>query len=196
MIQATQCARKNNCLAQLFVVGNLLFGLLINAGIAHSFITNGRLPELRVGYADAHQQLIKTERQADVISELRTAASINFDDGVTQLQLLSMAYKARDTESIILGLRGLLNHAPDDSELHGELAIVLLRIGRLEDALIHSRMAVKFNPDSARLHVTQGAVMLAMARNLEAAASYRKALELDPNSESAQRALEHPLKNY
>ncbi|HIE99857.1 MAG: hypothetical protein ABGZ23_05075 [Fuerstiella sp.] len=210
MTQVTRRARPIDRSAQLFVVGNVLLAVLLSGGIAHSVISDGRPPKIRVGFADTHRHLIDTRKHAEIIPDLQTAASINFDDGVTQLQLLSTAYKAHDTDSIVLGLRGLLNHAPDDSELHGELATVLLGIGHaedalrhaedalrhFEDALVHSSVAVRLNPDSSRLQITQGAVMLALERNQEAAASYRKALELNPDSEPAQRALKYPLKNY
>lgn len=196
MTQVTRRRRQIDRSAQFFVAGNVLLTVLLGGGVAHSVISNGRLPKIRVGYADTHQRLMDTRKHAEILPDLQTAASINFDDGVTQLQLLSTAYTAHDTDRIILGLRGLLNHAPDDSELHSELAIVLTGIGHAEDALVHSSLAIKLNPDSARLQMTQGAVMLALGRNQEAAASYRKALELNPDSEPAQRALKYPLKNY
>ena len=196
MNQVTRHGRQIDGSAQLFVVGNLMLALLVGGGVAYSLFSNGRLPEIHVGYAHAYQRLIHSGQQSTVIPALRTAAAINFDDGFAQLQLLSAAYEAHDTESIILGLRGLLNHAPDDSELHGELAIVLLDTGYFDDAAVHSGLAVKLNPDSAHLQVIEGAVLLALGRNHEAAASYRKALALNPDSEPAQRALKFPLKDY
>jgi tetratricopeptide (TPR) repeat protein len=196
MHQVTRRARQIDRFEQLFIVGNLLLALLLIGGIARSVLIDGRLPNIRVGYSEIHQRLIETGKQTEVIPDLRTAASINFDDGFAQLQLLSTASEVNDTESAILGLRGLLNHSPDDPELHGELAMLLLGIGQLEDALVHSRLAVKLDPASARLQTTQGAVMLALGRNRAAADCYRKALGLNPDSEAAQRALKYPLKNY
>ncbi len=180
----------------LFQFGILLFLLLVVGGLGYSVFERGAMPALRVSYAGEHQRLVDSQSQQEIIPALRTAASINFDDGFTQLQLLSIAYEAEDTDSIILGLRGLLNHSPDDAELHGELAIVLLRVGRLEDALIHSRIAIRRDPDVSGFHVTKGAILLALQRHQEAADSYRKALALAPDSEVAQRALDYPLKNY
>jgi len=196
MNQITRRGRQNNLLPQLFALGNLLLALLLGGGIANSLISNGQLPAVGFGYADSLQRLIDTKKQSDVIPDLRTAASINFDDGFVQLQLLSVASEAHDTDSIILGLRGLLDHAPADSELHSELAIVLLDTGRLHDAAIHSGLAIKLNADSAHLQITHGAVLLALGRNQEAADAYRKALELSPDSEPAQLALKYPLKDY
>ncbi len=73
---------------------------------------------------------------------LRTAATIDFDDAWAQLQLLSAAKKVNDAESAVFALRGLLNQTPDDPDLHGELAGVLLDIDKPEEALLHCRHAV------------------------------------------------------
>ncbi|MEQ9411592.1 MAG: tetratricopeptide repeat protein [Fuerstiella sp.] len=188
--------RRSGPSSHLFRLGVLLFLLLTVGGIINSVFTYRRLPRLRVGYAADHQQLLETGTTGDTVSALRTAAAINFEDGFSQLQLVSTAYAAGDTDGIVLGLRGLLNHSPDDAELHGELAIVLLRTGRLEEALIHTRRAIALDPNVAGIYVTQGAIMLSLGRNQEAADSYRKALELNPDSEAARRALNFPLKNY
>ncbi|WP_077024975.1 tetratricopeptide repeat protein [Fuerstiella marisgermanici] len=181
---------------QTFYFGIALLLLLFLGGIAHSVFRTGEWPPIRFGYVDQHLQLLESRRPVEMIPELRTAAAINFDDGYAQLKLLSNGYAVGDTDSILQGLYGLLSHTPSDSELHGELAIVLLNSGRFDDALVHSKVATKLNPDSAQLQITLGAVMLAMGRMQEAADAYRKALALKPDSESAQRALNHPLKNY
>lgn len=188
--------RRRPLLGQSYYLGVALLLLLFLGGIAHSVVRTGKWPPIRFGYMDQHLQLLESRRPVEVIPELRTAAAINFDDGYAQLKLLSNGYAVGDTDSILQGLYGLLSHTPNDSELHGELAIVLLNSGQFDDALVHSKVATKLNPDSAQLQITLGAVMLAMGRMHEAADAYRKALALNPDSGSAQRALDHPLKNY
>jgi Flp pilus assembly protein TadD len=177
-------------------MANSVFALLLCGGVGYSIYVNGRLPSVRYGYAENHRQLLEAGNRGGLIPELRTAASIDFDDAGVQLQLLSTAYEVNDLESVTLALRGLLKHTPDDAELHGELAAVLLDSGALEEALVHSRYAVRLDPSAAWLHTTHGAVMLAMGRNHEASAAYRKALRLDSNSEHAKRALAYPLRNF
>ena len=180
----------------LFLVGNLVFLLLLGGGVGYSFHTRGRLPDVRFGYVDNHRQLLETGNQAELIPDLRTAALIDFDDALAQLQLLSTASMANDSENIAVAMRGLLSQTPYDAELHAELAAVLLRRAALDEALVHSSYAVKLVPSSARLHSIHGAVMLAMGRNREAVSAYREALRLDPGLEPAKRALAYPLRNY
>ena len=192
--QPTQQRRSRS--TPLFVVGNSVFALLLCGGVGYSFYVSGRLPGVRYGYADNHRQLLETVRRGELIPELQTAASINFDDASAQLQLLSTASDTSDLQSKAVALRGLLSHTPDDAELHGELAGVLLETGVLDEALVHCRYAIRLDPSVAWLHTTYGAVMLAMGRNREAAVSYRKALRLNPKSEPAKRALAYPLRNY
>ena len=176
----------------LFLVGNLVFLLLLGGGVGYSFHTRGRLPDVRFGYVDNHRQLLETGNQAELIPDLRTAALIDFDDALAQLQLLSTASMANDSENIAVAMRGLLSQTPYDAEL----AAVLLRRAALDEALVHSSYAVKLVPSSARLHSIHGAVMLAMGRNREAVSAYREALRLDPGLEPAKRALAYPLRNY
>jgi Flp pilus assembly protein TadD len=192
--QPTQQRRSRS--TPLFVVGNSVLALLLCGGVGFSIYASGRLPGVRFGYTDNHRRLLDTGRRGELIPKLRTAASIDFDDASAQLQLLSTANAANDLDSKAEALRGLLNHTPDDAELHGELAGVLLTTGALDKALVHSRYAIKLDPSVAWLHTTYGAVMLAMGRNREAAVSYRKALRLNPKSEPAKRALAYPLRNF
>ena len=180
----------------LFLVGNLVFLLLLGGGVGYSFHTRGRLPDVRFGYVDNHRELLETGKRSELIPDLRTAALIDFDDAAAQVQLLTTASMVNDSENIAVAMRGLLSHTPDDAELHAELAAVLLGKAALDEALVHSSYAVKLVPSSARLHSIHGAVMLAMGRNREAVSAYREALRLDPGLEPAKRALAYPLRNY
>lgn len=180
----------------LFLVGNLVFVLLLGGGAGYSIHNNRRMPDVHFGYVENHRHLLETGKQSELIPDLRTAAVINFDDASAQLQLLSTASILNDSTNIAAAMRGLLSHTPDDAELHAELAAVLLRRAALDEALVHSSYAVKLVPSSARIHSIHGAVMLAMGRNHEAVSIYREALRLDPGFEPAKRALAYPLRDY
>ena len=134
--------RDRSLMGQLFVVGNLLFVLLLGGGIVSSILVEDRRPQVRYGYSDAHRRLLDTESNSTVIPRLRSAAAIDFDNAAAQLQLLSTAYALNDRENVVFALRGLLNHTPNDPLLHDSLAISLLDSGNPEEALIHSGRAV------------------------------------------------------
>lgn len=180
----------------VFLVGNLIFVLLLGGGVGYSLYARGRLPDVRFGYVDNHRQLLESGKQGELMPDLRTAALVNFDDASAQLQLLSTASLLNDSKNIAVAMRGLLSHTPDDAELHAELAAVLLSRAALDEALLHSSYAVKLIPSSAQLHSIHGAVMLAIGRNREAASAYREALRLAPGLESAKQALAYPLRDY
>jgi Flp pilus assembly protein TadD len=180
----------------LLLSAGVTFVLLVVGGIVHSLGVEGRLPNVRFGYAEQHRRLIETQGYAADLSDLRTAAAVDFDNAAAQLELLTAAQEAGDAEGVALALRGLLRQTPDDPDLHHDLAGALLAPGDLDQALRHSRRAVELDPASARFHCMHGAVLLALGRHREAAAAYRRALETDPDMLPAIHALEHPLKDY
>ena len=53
--------RDRSLMGQLFVVGNLLFVLLLGGGIVSSILVEDRRPQVRYGYSDAHRRLLDTE---------------------------------------------------------------------------------------------------------------------------------------
>ncbi len=181
---------------QVFLLGLLLFGLLSAGGIVNSLRVEGRLPNVRYGYLDQHLELLATNKHKEALPEFRTAALVDFDNAAAQLQLLSAAYQFHDVESVEIALRGLLSHTPNDSDLHGRLAVVLFETGKPDQALFHINREVLLDPDNTTLLTTHGAIMLALGRFPEAAASYQKALELDPASESARLGLESLSTNF
>jgi len=130
----------------VFLVGNLIFVLLLGGGVGYSLYARGRLPDVRFGYVDNHRQLLESGKQGELMPDLRTAALVNFDDASAQLQLLSTASLLNDSKNIAVAMRGLLSHTPDDAELHAELAAVLLSTAALAEALLHSSYAVKLIP--------------------------------------------------
>jgi tetratricopeptide (TPR) repeat protein len=174
----------------VFLFGSLLFGLLVFGGILHAWKAHHRLPSVRFGYSHVHQRLIDNNTHYDSLHDFQTAALIDFDNPGPQLQLLATAYELDNAESVAVALRGLLNHTPEDADLHARLAVALLQLGRPEEGLLHIKRAVKLDATQPGYFTAYGAILLALERIPEAKASYRKALELDPDSETALSALE------
>jgi tetratricopeptide (TPR) repeat protein len=81
--------------------------------------------------------------------------------------------------------REVLALAPDRSDAHANLALVLQRQGRSEAALARYDAALALDPRLAQAHNNRGAVLQALGRFAEAADSHRAALALRPNSVEA-----------
>lgn len=76
-------------------------------------------------------------------------------------------------------LRQALDLAPGLAEAHANLAWLLERRGRVDDAVRHYELATELQPHNARIHLNLGA-LLAQLKFLSAAeAAYRRALLLD-----------------
>jgi spermidine synthase len=74
----------------------------------------------------------------------------------------------------------VLSIEPDDVEAHNNLANVLARQKKYEDAIRHHERAIELVPDNAKLHNNLGCTLLEQGRNIEALEHFYKALELEP----------------
>jgi hypothetical protein len=68
---------------------------------------------------------------------------------------------------------------------HASLADLLLRGGRLDEAILHCQEALKIEPGNADAHNNLGLALLQKGDEKEAAAEFRKSLEIDPNQMNA-----------
>ena len=68
---------------------------------------------------------------------------------------------------------------------HASLADLLLRRGRLDEAIFHCQEALKIDPRDADAHNNLGLALLQKGRESEAAAEFRKSLEIDPHQMNA-----------
>jgi tetratricopeptide (TPR) repeat protein len=75
--------------------------------------------------------------------------------------------------------------APDDPEAHYNLAIVLVALERLDDAIVHYRRAIALKPNHAKAYSNLGAALRLRGRLDDAEAACRRALALDPYAASA-----------
>jgi Flp pilus assembly protein TadD len=70
--------------------------------------------------------------------------------------------------------------ATPTSMAHQNLALVLLRLDRLQEAETHMRAALQLQPDEAEAHSGLGAVLARQGRHSEAIDAYRDAIRLRP----------------
>jgi Flp pilus assembly protein TadD len=93
------------------------------------------------------------------------------------------------TAEDVVGLETLLQEHPADAELHDDVAVLYLALGRAQDAVTHFRATTGLRPDVASAHFNL-ATALTVAGTLDAAvASYREALRLRPDYGSAHNNL-------
>ena len=75
--------------------------------------------------------------------------------------------------------------APDSAHVQYNLATLLLRGSRPDDAIAHFRKALKIDPDYADAETNLGTVLLGMGQTDEAIGHYRRALQIDAHSAEA-----------
>lgn len=139
----------------LYVAGVAFFVILVAGGFVRSVVVTGGIPGPEFGYLNSYRQQVRGQSENVSLPQLRIAAELDFDSVEAAVQLMVVAEKAGDAEGLELALRRLLNHSPDDALLHVRLAQVLMVTGRVEQALIHSRLAVSLDPqsdDARRIH--------------------------------------------
>ena len=74
---------------------------------------------------------------------------------------------------------------PDFAEMHGNLGLVLLDLGRLDDAIAAFETALALDPDFAAAHGNLGDALHLQGRLDEALASHRQAISLEPDNEAS-----------
>lgn len=67
------------------------------------------------------------------------------------------------------------------AEIHGELADVLRREGRIKEAIDHCHLGLRLAPERAALHNTLGSLLTSAGRAAEALVNLRRALDLRPD---------------
>lgn len=85
--------------------------------------------------------------------------------------------------------RDTLAKNPGSWMAHGNLAVVLARSGRMDEALQHCREAVRLKPDSWLTHNTLGGVLLSAGRVDEAIREFEASLRIMPDYEHAHNKL-------
>jgi cytochrome c-type biogenesis protein CcmH/NrfG len=82
-----------------------------------------------------------------------------------------------------------LKLAPNDPQVHNNLAFALAQEGRLDDAMTHFRKVLETHPKSVAAHTNMGNVLQAMGRTHEAISEWEASLRLNPDSAPAHNNL-------
>jgi Flp pilus assembly protein TadD len=81
----------------------------------------------------------------------------------------------------IVGYETMLSVTPGDHELHDDVALLYLGLGKPQDAVRHFRASVQARPDSAPAHYNLGTALAVAAQYDEAVREYERAIALDAN---------------
>jgi glycosyltransferase involved in cell wall biosynthesis len=77
-------------------------------------------------------------------------------------------------------LRDVLSEDPADGLRHAYLGLHLRNVGRLRNALVHTREGVRLAPDEQRVHVFRGHVLRSSGRFSAARTAYQHARRVEP----------------
>ncbi len=78
-----------------------------------------------------------------------------------------------------------LRASPESTELHGELGLVLARMGYYEQAVPHYQAALRDYPNVAQLHLNLANALHRLRRHERAEEHWQKAIELNPDTVEA-----------
>jgi hypothetical protein len=93
----------------------------------------------------------------------------------------------------IVGYETMIRASPGEAELHDDVALLYLELGRPNDAAVHFEASVGLKPQSAAAHFNLGTALTVAGRFEEAIEAYRRALRIRPEYSSAHNNLGNVL---
>ncbi len=129
---------------------------------------------------DAVQKLIAW-REPDASLVLRNLGLANIELG-----------RRQQSDQLITGVRQLAEAAkslPPDPVVFTQIGLVLLQMGKPEEARDPLALALRLEPDRAASHINLAGVYAATGETDQAISELKRAIELDPSQASAYRAL-------
>ena len=78
-----------------------------------------------------------------------------------------------------------INQGFNDHRVFSNVGIILSGLGKLQEAEVSTRKAIKLKPDFAEAHYNLGGILKDLGNLQEAELSYRKAIELNPSQGEA-----------
>jgi tetratricopeptide (TPR) repeat protein len=89
----------------------------------------------------------------------------------------------------VIGYETMIRADPADGELHDDVALLYLQLGRVAEAVAHFTASVKLKPLSAAAHFNLGTAQTRAGRLEEATTEYRQALRIKPDYAAAHNNL-------
>jgi protein O-GlcNAc transferase len=106
------------------------------------------------------------------------------------LRLLGRIAAARDQNEIAIDLlKRAIAADPRVSIFHNDLAVILKRVGRLDESIAASKRAIQYQPDNFEAYNSLGNCLFQQKNLSDAIAAYRRAVTLRPDSAEVNRNL-------
>lgn len=107
----------------------------------------------------------------------------------TERATLNAQTQRKMTLEDAIGYETMLHANPRDAELHDDVALLYLSLGRSRDAVDHFRSSAQLKPQSAAAHFNLGTALSVAGEVDEAIEEYHEALTLDPRYANAHNNL-------
>lgn len=192
-MQRTRLTAKQRFFEMCYVPGVLLVFVAMLIGVAHSLISEQRMPEVALIYSHEIDASIAAQDYQRALGQLRLAADIDFGNQTRLLELAEAARAMGDLEGQLFAAKGLSRLQPRDPKLADLLASLYLQADRPLDAAVAAARAVRREPNNPDYRCRLGTALLAMDEKEKAAEQFQAALQLDPFCKPAQLAMQFPL---
>jgi tetratricopeptide (TPR) repeat protein len=126
------------------------------------------------------------QRSSDEMGDLWLQVLTRDDRDLTTLV---RGFQPKMLDEDVIGYETMIRADPADSELHDDVAMLYLQLGRARDAMAHFEASVRLKPQSATAHFNLGTAQTSAGWLEEAAGEYRRALQIKPDYASAHNNL-------
>jgi tetratricopeptide (TPR) repeat protein len=109
------------------------------------------------------------------------------------LQVLNTAYRPKAIAEDIVGYESMIRQDPSRIQLHDDVALLYLDLGRAGEAAAHLEASVRLKPESTAAHFNFGTALTLGGRLDEAIEQYRQALQIKPDYALAHNNLGNVL---
>jgi len=97
------------------------------------------------------------------------------------LQILNAAYRPKAIAEDIVGYESMIRQDPSRIQLHDDVGLLYMNLGRAEEASAHFETSVRLKPESAAAHFNFGTALTVAGRLDEAIEQYQRALRIKPD---------------
>ena len=104
-------------------------------------------------------------------------------------QILNRAFEPKEIAEDIAGYEIMIREDPARVQLHDDVAVLYLDLGRAEEAAAHFEASVRLKPESAAAHFNWGTALTMAGRPESAIGPYQQALQIRPDYAQAHNNL-------